>query len=138
LYSLRIPADLNRLEQARRFVEGAATALGLEGDVVHDLMLAADEAATNVIVHGYAGVDGEVELAVSRRGADLELCVRDDAPQFDPTGAPSPDVTVPLEARRPGGLGIYLIRRVMDEVCYRRLPGGGNELVMTKRAIFDG
>jgi len=60
--------------------------------------------------------------------------LRDHAPGFDPTRVPPPDLTQPLEEREPGGLGVFLTRHMVDEMRYRALPGGGNELTLIKRA----
>jgi anti-sigma regulatory factor (Ser/Thr protein kinase) len=117
-------------------VEEAAVTLGVDGMIIPDLVLAADEATTNVIMHGYRQCDGPLELSLMREGLDLVLQIRDRAQPFDPTCVPPPDLTIPLEARAPGGLGVYLIRQLMDDVMYRRLDDGVNELVLTKRNAF--
>jgi anti-sigma regulatory factor (Ser/Thr protein kinase) len=94
-----------------------------------------DEAVTNTIAHGYQGEQGAVEVEVSRAGEDLVIRIRDEAPLFDPTIVPAPDVTLPLEQRLPGGLGIYFIRQIMDEMTHRVTPQGGNELILVKRGM---
>lgn len=129
---LCLAAELENLAVIRNFVRDSATALGVDPAVVPDLLLAADEAATNVIVHGYQGRQGTIEIEVAREAMDVVIHVRDNAPPFDPTSAPSPDLTRPLEERSPGGLGIYLIRQYMDEVIHRITPLGGNELILKK------
>jgi serine/threonine-protein kinase RsbW len=59
--------------------------------------------------------------------------LRDHAPLFDPTSAPMPDLTRPLEEREPGGLGLYLTRQMVDDWQYRVLPDDGNELTLIKQ-----
>jgi len=130
---LRLAAELKDLAQIRHFVQDAAGAFGVVPDVLPDLLLAVDEAVTNVIVHGYAGRGGPVEIKVARQPDALTIRLRDEARPFDPTGVPAPDLTAPLDERASGGLGIYLIRQAMDELIYHRQPGGGNELTMIKR-----
>jgi serine/threonine-protein kinase RsbW len=120
----------------REFVEASVAGFGADRALVHDAALAADEAICNIIVHGYQRVGGEVELCIARAGNDLVIRIRDWAPAFDPTAHPAPDLAVSLEQRRPGGLGIHLIRQVMDEVTYRRIPEGGNELRLVRRTAF--
>jgi serine/threonine-protein kinase RsbW len=132
--TLRLPAELNNLAVIRRFVQERASALGVEPAIISDLLVATDEAATNVIVHGYQGRQGTIEVAVAREMMDVVIRIRDQAPAFDPTSAPTPDLTRPLEERPPGGMGIYLIKQYMDEVIHRFTPQGGNELIMKKRA----
>jgi len=65
-----------------------------------------------------------IQVRVERDGDRLAVRVRDETPLFDPTRHPLPDVTLPLEERRLGGLGIFLIRQVMDEVVLPRHAGG--------------
>jgi serine/threonine-protein kinase RsbW len=130
-------AALDQLSAMREFVTRAVLALGGDSDLASDVELAADEAITNVIVHGYGRQGGEIELAMAREGGNLVLRILDAAAEFDPTGAPSPDIKAPLETRGPGGFGIFLIRQLMDGVTYRRLTGGLNELTLTKRGAFD-
>ena len=69
-----------------------------------------------------------------KRGRDtLVICLRDEASPFDPTSIPAPDLTVPLEQRATGGMGIHLIRQIMDKVTHRVTSQGGNELLLMKR-----
>jgi anti-sigma regulatory factor (Ser/Thr protein kinase) len=73
-------------------------------------------------------------VEVRQAGDDLAVTLRDRAPAFDPTLVPEPDVSLPLEQRPVGGLGIYLSRRLVDDMRYRARPGGGNETTLVKRA----
>lgn len=131
--SLRIAAELNNLAEIRCFVQETASALGADPAVIPNVILAVDEAVSNVIAHGYQGQGGNIEIEVSREGNVLVIRLRDEAPPFDPTSVPPPDLTLPLEQRAPGGLGIHLIRQLMDEMIHRVTPQGGNELTLVKR-----
>ena len=96
-----------------------------------DLVLAVDEAATNIVMHGYKAGPGPaavIEVEVVYRDPGLSVYLRDQAPPFDPTATPVVDELPPLTERGPGGLGIFLIRKTMDEFRYRRTPDGWNEL----------
>ena len=132
-FLLRLTAEPKALAQIRRFVQESSEAFGLAPGDVPGVLLAVDEAVTNIIVHGYAGRGGPVEIEMTRSPGALVIRLRDEARPFDPTGVPEPDLTVPLEEQAPGRLGIHLIRRVMNELIYRRQPGGRNELTMMKR-----
>ena len=132
---LRIPADLERLAEIRRFVKERATTLGADLDLLSDLLLAIDEAATNVIVHGYAGREGFVEVEVGREGDALVVRLRDEAAPFDPTSASPLDVTLPPEQRLLAGMGIHLIRQTVDEMTHRITLQQGNELTLVKRGV---
>jgi serine/threonine-protein kinase RsbW len=131
--TLRIEAELKNLSVIRQFVQERAAAFGADQDVIADLILATDEAATNIIVHGYKNQPGMIEIEMSRSGDAIVMYLRDQSPPFDPTSIPAPDVTQPLDERPLGGMGIHLIRQLMDEVTYRLLPQKGNELTMTKK-----
>ena len=133
--SLRVDAQPASLASIRRFVRAAAVTEGLDSTRADDLVQAVDEAATNVIVHGYRTVHGELEIDAHRDGDDLVVVLRDQAPQFDPTTVPAPDRTARMAERRPGGMGVFLAKQLCDDVRYRPIPGGGNELALVQRNI---
>lgn len=137
-YSLRTNAELKNLSQIRDFVEAAAIGLGFGSDLVSNVQLAVDEAATNVMLHGYRGQGGSLEIELERVDLDLIVRLRDEAPPFDPRTVPSPDLTLPLPKRPIGGLGVHLLRRTMDEIIHQVTPAGGNELTLIKRNAADG
>lgn len=130
--TLRVAAELDNLSAVRRFVMDRLAALAVDPEVAHDVILATDEAVTNVIVHGYQGRPGSVEIEVGRSGESLVVHVRDQAPPFDPTRVPPPDLNLPLEQRPYGGMGVYIIRKLMDRMSHRLTPQGGNELILVK------
>lgn len=134
---LRIAADIRRLSELRTLVRETTRDAGASSDVVDDLVQAVDEAATNAIVHGYAGQPGWVEVAVATVGDEVVISVVDGAPSFDPTSLPDPDMRVPALVRGPGGMGIRLMRLATDSLDYRPRDGGGNILTMT-RALGSG
>jgi serine/threonine-protein kinase RsbW len=126
---------LKNLSEIRRFISQTAMALSVDAATIPDVVLAVDEAATNIILHGYQGQEGIIEIELAQEGDALVVRLRDEAIPFDPTTVPPPDLTLPLEQRAPGGLGIYLIRQVMDEVMHRITSEGRNELTLVKRGI---
>lgn len=132
--TLRIDADSENLAAIRGFVRAEAAAVGAPDDAVADLVQAVDEAATNVIVHGYRdGAPGTIEVHLVDRDGEVAVTIVDDAPAFDPTVVPEPDLSAPLARRPLGGMGVHLIRGLCDDVRYRRSADGRNELTMTKR-----
>ena len=131
--TLRIPSDVRHLAEVRELVRSAATAAGADRAYVGDLVQAVDEAATNAIVHGHAGRPGWVEVRLSHEADRLVVTIEDDAPAFDPTTVPEPDLSVPPERRRPGGMGVHLARLCVDEISHRPRPGGGNILTLVRR-----
>ncbi len=134
-FPLRVPARLENLSKIRYFVRERATTLDVDPDIIPDVLLAVDEAATNVVVHGYQGQEGVVEIEVLREEDALVIRLRDEAEPFDPTSVPPPDLTVPLEERALGRIGVYFVRQVMDEVSHRITLQRGNELTLVKRGV---
>ena len=131
--SLCVAARTQNLCVIRRFVEDAAAALGIDSATIAGIVLAVDEAVSNIITYGYQGQPGDISIEVRLGRNAFEVRLRDRAPPFDPMGVPAPDLTVSLEERSVGGLGIHLIRQTMDRVAYRSRPEGGNELLLVKR-----
>jgi anti-sigma regulatory factor (Ser/Thr protein kinase) len=126
---LQLPeARAEDLRAIRAFVTLEARSLGADDATIDDLVQAVDESATNVIRHGYRGMPGRLEVAVERSGAELIIALRDEAPPFDPTLHPAPDLEAPLMSRRPGGFGIHLARSCVDRVTHRVRVPQGNEL----------
>jgi anti-sigma regulatory factor (Ser/Thr protein kinase) len=103
-------------------------------EVRHDLQVALDEIVNNVLRHA-APRHPSIEVRLAIHGAHVEAVVVDDGAPFDPQAAPAPDLTQPLETRRVGGLGIHLVRQLMDDVAYRPREGR-NELTLRRR--LDG
>jgi serine/threonine-protein kinase RsbW len=128
--STRFAAELANLAPIRQFVEEAATSAGADREAVTGLIQAVDEAATNVIVHGYRGSLGEIELELVREKDALLVRLRDQAPPFDPTVIPAPDLTLPPHKRKVGGLGVHLMRQCVQDMSYRLTPVGENELTL--------
>jgi len=131
--TLRIPAELDRVKEVRALVRDVSGTCGAPEHCVDDLVQAVDEAATNSIVHGYHGAPGWVEVTAERVGDSMVVTIADEAPQFDPTAHPDPDLSIPPGLRRPGGMGIHLMRQATDRLEYAARPGGGNVLTMVRR-----
>ena len=131
-FDLTIPADISGLPAV---LDGIAILLEEQGfpfDLISDVQLATDEAVTNAIVHGYDGNPGEVRVHAEADDQEVMVTVEDRAPEFDPIRFIPRDVSKDGEDRPIGGLGIILIRNVMDEVSYHR-EAGTNRFSMVKR-----
>lgn len=128
------PAEIAFLPELLGVVETAAAAV-LPPRAVMEVVLATEEVLMNIITHAYPGGRGDVRIAVEPQTAPrgLRLIVADDGIAFDPLAAPEPDLTIPLEERPIGGLGILLVKRMMDRVAYER-RGGENRLTLEKLA----
>lgn len=127
------PAEIQQLHRILEWMGGRLAQKGFGAAAIRRIELAAEEALVNVISHGYAGRDGKVEIGLKWDAGHVEIMVRDWGPPFDPlVNAPHVNVDASLEDRDTGGLGIYLMRQVMDEIIYRR-EGNANILIMVKR-----
>ncbi len=130
--SVRIANDLSELERLAGVVEEFCERNGLEAKLVFNLNLVLDEIVTNTVSYGYDDAAPHViDVVLRREGGMLTLVVEDDARAFDPLEAPEPDLDASLEDRRVGGLGVHLVRTLMDTVDYDRVADR-NRLVMTK------
>jgi len=130
----RFSCSLNNLEQICDFVTNCANKAGLNEAEVYAVQLAVDEASTNIIEHGYGEeCPSRIDVTCEPVENGIKVVIYDDAAPFDPTSIPEPEINVSLEEVKPRGLGIYLMRKMMDEVCYESDPNKGNTLTMIKR-----
>ena len=122
--SLTVPARLDSLEVIANFLTAETATAGLDPQAGYKLRLAADEIATNIIVHGYAGAaqPGTIDIRVDSDERGVTVIVEDSAAPFDPRLVPPPDdLHLPPTQRRLGGLGIYLAMRSVDRFEYERV-----------------
>jgi serine/threonine-protein kinase RsbW len=132
--SITVPAALSSLARISNFVVEATAQAGLDDHAAWQVQLAVDEAATNIIQHGYEqDTPGEIELSWRVDGVQFAITLRDRGLRFNPAEVPPPNITAPIEEREPGGLGIYLMNRLMDNVRFEYTEARGNTLIMTKR-----
>ena len=124
--------DIRQIPQLARFVETIAADKKLDQSLTMGLNLALEEAVTNVILYAYPeGADGLVDVEAVLNPDQLTFIISDGGRAFDPTSVPEADVSSPVEERPVGGLGIHLVRQIMDSVSYARRDGQ-NYLTMTK------
>ncbi|HLF87371.1 MAG TPA: ATP-binding protein [Anaerolineales bacterium] len=134
--TLNLHTGLEDLRTIRKFLETELTARHINPDTVYDVVFSVNEITTNVLVHGYPNEEGWLEVEIARKNHDLHITIRDRAPAFDPTNLPTPDISLPLEQRSLGGLGVYLVKELMDQVSYQLIEAGGNELTLVKKSVF--
>lgn len=133
-YTLRMTSDVNELAAMRAFIEDTCVKLGIDRDTVLDIMLAVNEAVTNIIVHGYAARPGAIDIEIEcLENRTLAVTLTDQADHFDPTAVPPPDLSLPLQLRPPGGMGVHIMRELMDTLEYRVMPDGRNRLTLVKQ-----
>jgi serine/threonine-protein kinase RsbW len=135
---LRLYADLSRLRVIRDFVAEASRDLDVEEWIIPDVQLAVDEICSNVITHGYQGQGGQIEVTVEPIEGGVQVIVRDWGKAFDPQAVAVPKVDAPLEVRSLGGLGLFLVRQLMDDVRFEFDGERGNSVTMVKRIRQEG
>jgi anti-sigma regulatory factor (Ser/Thr protein kinase) len=134
MHSVQFAAKFEFLDEIREFVGEIARNGGFGDKDVYNIQLAADEAASNIIEHAYEGVsNGILEISCAVRDSAITIIMVDHGESFDPSAIPMPDLKADLSERKIGGLGIFLMRKLMDEVHYESKPGRGNLLTMIKR-----
>lgn len=126
-------ASLSELEAIRKFIASAAEKLHVEKSAMEDLQMAADEAVTNIIQHGYGSKPGKITIVISRTGDEFFVSIIDDAPPFDIFSRKKSDLKIsPLEREKPGGYGVDLIYQLTDRIEQNILENGQNELSLIK------
>ena len=125
--------DIQQIPQLADFVETIAEESGLSQALAMSLNLALEEAVTNVIVYAYPpDTDGLVDIEAILHKDRIRFIISDSGRPFDPTQVQEPDIDLPIEERQVGGLGIHLVRSIMDEFSYER-TGDKNILYLLKR-----
>ncbi len=114
-------AEIQELHRIREWVRIRLAKGGLETGAIRKMELASEEAFVNVVTHSYAGRKGKVEIGLKWGPGHVEIVIRDWGPPFDPlSNASNVNLDATLEEREIGGLGIHLMRHVMDELIYKR------------------
>ncbi|NDJ52281.1 MAG: ATP-binding protein [Chloroflexi bacterium] len=133
--SLRVPARLENVRRLTRMVSDLALQADLSERAVYHCRLAMDEACTNIIEHAYPTQDdGEIAMQVTLQEDELVILLTDFGLPYDPANVPHPPTHAPLDRMRPGGLGLHIMRTVMDDIQYR-VSNSGNHLRMVKRRL---
>jgi serine/threonine-protein kinase RsbW len=131
---VKYPANFQQLDSIRDFVGETAQRAGFSSKEVYSIQLATDEACSNVIEHAYEGVtDGRIEVECEARDGQIVIVIHDHGKVFDMTTVRKPNLGKDLNEREVGGLGVYLIYKLMDEVSFLSSKRDGNTLTMKKR-----
>ena len=131
---ITFPARFEFLDEIREFVGQVARDGGFSDKDIYSLQLASDEAASNIIEHAYEGVsNASFDVTCDMQGDTIIITMRDTGTPFDPSQVKQPNLKADLSERQIGGLGLYLMRKLMDEVRYEANPRTGNLLIMIKR-----
>lgn len=132
----RFTCSLKNLEEICDYVTHCANEAGLNESEVYAVQLAVDEASTNIMEHGYGReCPNRIDITCEILEDGLKVVIYDDAEPFDPESVPEPEINVSLDEVKPRGLGIFFMRKMMDEIQYESSPDKGNTLTMIKRHV---
>ena len=129
---LTLPAVAASLPSFQAAFDQVCARTGITAETRNDLQVVLDEVCSNVFKHAYAAPGGTLRLIACRLPDAIELTFIDQGQAFDPLSLPAPDLTLPLDERPLGGLGLHLVRQMTDRQSYRHTPAEGNRLSLTK------
>ena len=130
---LVIQSRTENLRRVREFISEAARGAGFDEESVQKIALAVDEACTNIIKHSYQfAPEGEIEILIHTRDGSFEVMITDHGKSFDPDAVQVPDMKEYIRKYRRGGLGMYLMRSLMDVVEYSTSPDAKNTVRLVK------
>jgi serine/threonine-protein kinase RsbW len=131
--SVELRNELSEIQRLNQIVDEFAAQHDLASELVFRLHLVLEEILTNVISYGYEdALEHQIRVRLSWRAPSIEIEIEDDGRAFNPLEAPEPEMAKPLVERRVGGLGIHLVRNMVDDLDYRR-EAGENRLVLRTR-----
>lgn len=131
-FEMTIGSDIENIPAVSRRLEEAMGMCAFSPEEILDTQLAVEEIITNIIIHGYKKTGCEIHLSCRFTGDGIQITIADSAPRFNPLSIPEPELVGDIDERRIGGLGIYLVRQVMDTPSYR-YENGRNILTLEKR-----
>lgn len=130
---LRIQSQTGKLHLVREFVSGAARRFGFDEESEGKIILAVDEACTNIIKHSYENVSSnDIDIDVVTNGRKFEVIMTHRGKSFDPESIKTPDMKEYFRHFQRGGLGIHLMRSLMDAVEYNTLPNQSSQIHLVK------
>jgi len=130
---LVVSGHFYNLAQIGDFITDAAEAIGLSAKAVYGIQMAVDEACTNIIEHGYGGEgQGDIRLTCSASNRGLVVTIYDQGHGFDPETITQFNPSAALDERSSRGMGIFLMRKLVDEVDYQFQTPDGNQLTLIK------
>ncbi len=120
---LVLPATMKELGKMLAFVDACAAETGLDPTMSQRVALAAEEVIVNIIRYAYPEGAGKIEIQCGKKNGEVALVFRDWGAPFNPLEAPEPDIHLPLEQRKIGGMGILLVKKMIPNLRYERKKG---------------
>jgi len=132
-FELKVTSKIDNLPVIMDFVNEKLMKFRADPATIFHVQLAVDEASTNIIKYAYGEKEGLLKLVLELNGDELIITLINWGKPFDPASIAPPDLNVTLEDRKIGGLGMYFIRELMDEVSYSFDTVKGNRLILKKK-----
>ncbi len=133
IYRIQISAATENLSIIRGFIQQIAQKAGFDAEQIDQIKLAVDEACTNAIKHAYRfDASKMIDLEIRLSDDQLEIVVTDYGPGFDPSKLDQPDINKNAKKAKPGGLGIHLMKTLMDAVDFNIIPGQKTQVHLVK------
>lgn len=133
---LIVKSRTENLSRIRDFVSAFALEAGIAPDIAENIILAVDEACTNIIRHAYKSYpDGDLIIKLKFSHSKFLISIIDYGKSFAPETVPEPDLQKYYRQRKVGGLGMYLMKTLMDDVKYISIPGKHNQVLLSKNII---
>lgn len=130
--NITIYNSIEEIPKVLDFVESVGGELNLAHNIIMNVCLAIEEAVANIVMYAYPPPEkDEIHLSCTKEGNELIFLLSDKGVPFDPTLMSDPDIGLPADERPVGGLGIFLIRKIMNEIIYERI-GTENRLILKK------
>jgi len=130
---LQVKSKTENLSEIRDFVSENAQKAGIPTTMVENIILAVDEACTNIIKHAYKlSPLGEIIIKIDYDKEKFIITIIDYGKSFEPDQVPQPDLRKYYREHRVGGLGMYLMKSLMDDVTYTSIPGKYNKVLLRK------
>ena len=131
---IKIKSQTDKLHNVREFISDAARKAGFDDEATSKIALAVDEACTNIIKHAYKfAPDKDIEIGIKKSNGRFEIVITHRGKLFDPDTIKSPDMKEYLTHYRHGGLGMHLMRLLMDAVEYKVIAAGKCEVHLMKK-----
>ncbi len=132
-YSFELKSNLSELDKLCRKMEQIGRKMGLSKKFIFEVNLALDELFTNIISYGFDNTsDHLIKITITPQNKEVCLCIEDDGIPFNPVDFKSPDLACSVDQCKIGGLGIHIIKKLMDEICYERC-GDKNVVTLKKK-----
>jgi serine/threonine-protein kinase RsbW len=132
-FELEVTSKIDNLPVIIDFVGEKLVKFRADPEIISSVQLAVDEASTNIIKYAYREKEGLLKIIIELNDNELIITLINWGKPFDPASVPPPDLNATLEDRKIGGLGMYFIRKLMDEVTYSFDTVKGNRLVLKKK-----